>query len=339
MTGSPTLFIHAGPGKTGSTSIQNTCNESIKDLRSQGIAYLGMMLEHCEIDRKRDWQTPSAAAQLFQNTPSRQVEDEIYSVLSNALPRLEANGITKSIWCNESLFFRHMGVIDALRRLQADGIVVKVTICLRRHDSWAQSAYAQWGIRHKTYEGQVWPFERWLKERMPNFAPSLSAWEDGLADDIRLINYHAVDDAVLDFLDWVGASNVVPRADQITPGVTELVSWAVYNSRFDRMVMPIEYQKIANGLEISGQGVPPLDPPEDMLPSEDELRGIQQRFAEDVEALDESLAAHGQPTLSSVRPARANPVPTNWDIIRMLIVAVSSLQEQVDDLKSRLEER
>ncbi len=39
-------------------------------------------------------------------------------------------------------------------------------------------AYAQWGLKHKTYAGPLQPFERWIETKTATFATRLRPWLD-----------------------------------------------------------------------------------------------------------------------------------------------------------------
>src|SRR5437667_280063 len=58
----------------------------------------------------------------------------------------------------------------------ADRVQLEIVAYLRRQDRWAVSAYKQWGIKHKTYEGPVQPFTKWFNPEECDYLTVLNRW-------------------------------------------------------------------------------------------------------------------------------------------------------------------
>ena len=55
------------------------------------------------------------------------------------------------IWSNETFLGNDAIVFPAVQRLTEAGVgALRIVAYVRRPDAWAQSAYLQWGIKHKT---------------------------------------------------------------------------------------------------------------------------------------------------------------------------------------------
>src|SRR3546814_15994242 len=102
------------------------------------------------------------------------------------------------LWSNESFFDRNAQILEAFALLR-DELDVTVVAYIRRHDSWARSAYMQWGLKHKTYTGRLKSFREWAIGGAPKFAEKLQAFNHLGVSKIILRNLDAVDDSVTDF--------------------------------------------------------------------------------------------------------------------------------------------
>lgn len=330
------LIVHIGDGKTGSTSIQRTLDAGRAELSRQSIAYLGRTLEHCTSTEPFGWQTPEGAARLLHQMDPETAADQIFEVLAADLETLDGAGVRTAIWSNEALCARHEAPIRALTRLQEAGVRLRVVLYVRRHDHWARSAYAQWGVRHKSYLGQVKSFKDWIAERPVAIAGKLRRWDDAMGDVLDIRNFHGVGDVVGDFLSLAGARDIDTVQAYETPPPAVLAAWAVYNSQSENEVLPDRFARLLNPSGLLHETPVNLPEPADLMPSAEDLAQLLEASGDDLAAVNAALRARGQDDLDGVPPAKGTAPPGTWEMLQLTLQMVFSLQEQVLQLKRQL---
>lgn len=331
------LIVHIGQGKTGSTSIQHALNSNLDALKSQGIHYLGHMLENGGTKQKQSWQHPGGVWQLLHQMPDETVTDQVAKVLGETLDHLSETGTKVAVWSNEALFQRRLGVAPALVKLRAAGRPISVVAYLRRHDSWAQSAYAQWGIKHKTNTGPVRSFRDWIIDNPVRFAEPLDYWNQQLGQDFQIVNFDKTDNVTEDFLSRIGATGIAAHRVYETPSTDVLSAWAVHNSRFPTETLPGSFMRILNASGVLNEPAPDVADPKDLLPSADDLADVLTDASEDFDRVNALLAKKGQPQFDKAAPAKPKAAPTDWEMTKLLMTMVSSQQEQIIRLRKRVE--
>ena len=332
------LIVHIGQGKTGSTAIQHTLRERSDELKNQGIHYLGHMLEHAGADVPKHWQDVGGIQRLLYDMADEDVTDEVFGVLSAALERLNDAGIHTAIWSNEALFQRSRGVGPALAKLRDAGWSVDIIVYLRRHDKWAQSAYAQWGIKHKFYDGPALSFRDWLKLRPVHFAGELEYWHKTHGAFLTPVNFDEIDDVVADFSLRIGAKVMSAERIYETPTNDILAAWAVHNSRFENETLPGSYMRILNAVNLLHQPVANVPEPEKLFPNDDDLQHVLTVAEGDIERVNAILRENGVSEFTDKTGVKAKAPPSEWDMIKMLITMTSSQQEQIIRLRKRIED-
>lgn len=338
MTGRAELVVHIGTGKAGSTAIQRVLEEERARLAEQGIGWLGRLLEHAPGEERAGWQRPGGDAALFHGLPPERAAAEIHTVLSGALETAAARGMNRLVWSHEAIFARREGVAPALTRLAAEGWPVRAVVYLRRHDRWAQSAYAQWGLRHKSYEGPVRPFSDWIAERPPRFAAPLRFWAETLGTGLEPVNLDVAGDAAADVVTRIGAVGIAGRRVYKTPAPAALLAQAIHNGRFPGEVTPDRFQRLGHALGRECFDASPLPEPAALFPTAADLAEVRAEAADDIAEVNAILARYAAPPLSFEPPAPGAPPPSDWETTQVLFRMVLSLQEQVIRLRRRLDE-
>lgn len=332
------LIVHIGNGKTGTTSIQNSLNDYQSDLNAAGFYYLGRTLEHGLNDQPANWQSPNGAELLLHQMPEDQVEGEVLKVLRSSLERLKDREYHTAIWSNEALFARHFGVIPALRKLQTEGVDVQIVLYLRRHDKWAKSAYAQWGIRHKSYQGPVLGFKDWLAKRPVRFGPNLRVWNDAFGVQLNLRNFDEISDVSEDFFTQLGLPGQEHARVYETPSVDALIAQALFNDRFPGVVYPDQYRA---ALRTSG-----LKPPskagaekfQTLLPTAQDLNDALNGARSDLDFVNDVLRQKGQPVFSTDPVTKGAGQADPWTLLVFLMQSNFTLAEQVARLEKEITE-
>lgn len=329
------LIVHIGDGKTGTSSIQKTLGDNSDALDQQGIRYLGYALERCETPRY-EWQHPGAVNALLAADQLERRHMELFEVLRDEMALLAERGIPRAVWSNEALFLQNATAVHALKRLEETGVRVRLICYVRRHDQWAKSAYAQWGIKHKTYTGPVMPFSDWVKSRSLVFAPAVLVWETHFGKEFNLRNFDVIGDVSADFLAQIGAAGITPLRVYETPAPELLALWTYFNSQHDGEMLPNAFERMMrrNGVNIDNLvAIPPI---EQFLPTDADLADLLRRSRDDIEEVNTVLESKGQPGFAlGSRPQK--PIESMpWNVDQILWQLILSLQQQVDVLQDRV---
>ncbi|MEP5625277.1 MAG: hypothetical protein ABJP82_22120, partial [Hyphomicrobiales bacterium] len=78
MQTTPTLVLHIGAGKTGSTSIQFTLRQAAEKLAKQHTFYAGLMLEKLPVATQYSWCVEGAPHRYFQESDLKGSNEEVY---------------------------------------------------------------------------------------------------------------------------------------------------------------------------------------------------------------------------------------------------------------------
>ncbi|WP_417270027.1 hypothetical protein [Celeribacter sp.] len=140
------LTIHVGMGKTGTSALQKFLLKETGFLKRSGIHYLGRFLEHIDgfdgLIGPGEVNTPAALAVGL-------AELETFAAKSEA---------SHFIWSNEVLAQARnapdtSAVIGAYAKESTVFDEVEILLVFRRQDEWIESAYRQWGLKHKLHVG------------------------------------------------------------------------------------------------------------------------------------------------------------------------------------------
>lgn len=293
-------IIHVGAGKTGSSSIQSLLSSSKDEMKSQGFAYLGRMLEvYVDLqDLPRDsWQFNSGWPAWL---ASKGAATEAFVLrLHEQLDRLEKEGLHTVIISNEGLLDHVSAFRLIVKALAMRGIEVDILAVLRRHYEWAFSAYLQWGIRHKTFPGRTLSFRQWVSRRKPQFGKSLVAWRDcpGVSR-LKLINYSAVPDVIPVFLDRIQLqlpySRKKTRVNEAASAM-EAFLLAIYNDHREGCVLPRETMGVLSRLKSQDHVMRHDSNHNWSETSEEDIHHVIELCRHDLNAVNELLRANGQP--------------------------------------------
>lgn len=306
------LIFHIGAGKTGSSSIQQTLNNSKDVLEENGICYSGLLFE--KIDMKLyPWQN-TADLEKFHTFSLEKTEKELLDLLKNVSQTYAQKNIHTLIWSNESFFGRMHKVLPVLKKFEKEGHEVEIISYVRRHDSWARSAYVQWGIKHKTYLGRMIPFSTWIKERIPNFSHGLNEVLTIFPDNFIIRNMDGVKDVVTDFLSVCKLEDLPIRhiRDNDAPGNEELLLRAVFNDQFSGQVLPKRFDDVVgNKTDFTTSQESYLS---ELLPSHQEITDLIAVCREDRDRVNTLLKDQGQVTIDET-PLQEKNYTINQEIL------------------------
>lgn len=332
------LIVHVGHGKTGSSSIQQSLKVVRDRLGQQGVHYLGLMLEYAQTEQRKPWQSESGSGLFFDQMDAEQASAELLAVLESEVEQLRTAGIKRAIWSNEWLLERSQRVLPVLKALEERGLEIEIQCYVRRHDKWIQSAYAQWGLKHKSYTGQVRAFENWLPvfgSRDFRFAPAISLW-DTFGDNLRLFNFDAVDDVVQHFLSVNKITEIESKTENVSPDPVTMCAQAVFNSMKQDEVLPSAYATIERLLRRHEQIISYTPPLNELFPSADALASLVRERADDIAKVNVLLAKSGEPLLSFESPPKLATHPSSWEVDRHLYKLVFALNEEINQMRHQI---
>ncbi|MGG7565647.1 hypothetical protein ACQ5SO_05730 [Rhodovulum sp. DZ06] len=296
------LIIHAGLGKTGTTALQTWLSRA-QGLAARGILHAGIELQGLP-GRMR---LPGQGAVGDPGLLARGLEK-----IEAAAARPEVDAI---VWSNESIGMSHnragiAAALDAFLAGSAHVDALEIVLVLRRQDEWIESAYRQWGLRHKMRKGYGVPTPRQYlagAQGLLDYRGLWRLWSRVGGAAVRVISY---DDVMAgggmapvfarEVLGIDAADHPVPGgpADgrvHVSPGPALSYFHALYNAGRPGPVPPEEF-----GALIEACALPELAPPGAAFFGKAIRREILRRHAADNDALAQE--ALGRPHLFADRP-------------------------------------
>ena len=331
----PLLIVHIGMGKTGSSSIQKTLAGATEVLARQHALYVGLNFERSTY-LKYSWQKAQGWPELFEKEDTK-FHTELKDVLLYTLKEAKDNNISTLIWSNESLFSANQKVIPVLLELQkSENIDITIISYVRRHDSWAQSAYVQWGIKHKTYRGELKPFREWINKGRLNYSASTNAWAENFID-FQLINFDKAGNIVKALFDAAGLdySHIHERRDNESPNITALTLWAMFNDLSHEPVLPHALEGLLKRSGVLDKSPRSLDI-KDLLPNQQDLEHVRKISKDDRDNINQILKKCGQPSIEVDNSKPKNSHIDHWQIHSALLMMIVDLNKQVNVLKRQI---
>lgn len=333
------LIVHIGAGKTGSTAIQFSLRDVGADvLASQGTTYAGLMLESLPGGSDHDWCEHGAPQKFFQARETERTDEEVYQFLSATLKRLKAQGQRQLVWSNEAFLVQNARIIPILQRLSRDGVPLRVVAYVRRHDARARSAYVEFGIKSKRYKGDLKTFGEWVDSNTVTYSENLALWQAAFPDALRLYNFDAAGDVGAHFCDQIGLKDIPSVRANESPSKALLAVWSVFNGDNPDPTWANDFRRMARPLKLNRDDTRPVPPLDELMPDADDLRALQDRCADDLEAVNAILARQGQPLMEFGEPKARDEGVSSWEMDRTLLRMVFSLQRQVQQLKREIRE-
>ena len=287
-----TLIVHIGAGKTGTSSIQASLKENSKLLKQHRIKYSGMLFEYSQ--RLHYWQHPNFSEDILK-FPVEKLKQELLEIMRKEL--VEDESVDTLVWSNEWLFGRHNFFIPALSALEGLGCDVKIICYLREHGSWSKSAYVQWGIKHKTYSGEIKTYREYFDARPVCFMAAVKPWIDAFGRNVELKNYEYRGDVVSDFFKGLGINNEISSSrinEQL--GAEELLTRAVFNNLIDSDAHPSDFLKAFDRDDFKDiQGAESWL--NSCLPNSEDIDWLRDQTSQDLNQINQLLQSMGEPHL------------------------------------------
>lgn len=297
------LIIHIGTGKTGSTAIQAALGRHAEELRAHHMFYWGLNLERAAPAPLFAWQTQYGIG-ILQRTKPDEARKQLNEALRAAIEGLPEDGVV--IWSNESIYERPQVYLPVIKSLSADYVLdLKVVCFARNHRAYIDSAYKQWGIKHKTYRGPIQSFEGWTQRNVDflSYGRKISTWDSQLQERFQLINYDSIGDVLQCFLALLPAqaSAIVAtsgRRSNPSPNRSLLTFFALFNNQSPHPVPPREAEEIIRRYHLQDSNHQLIDL-SDLHPDAQLLDAAEALLSEDIARMNSLMSKHHQPLLAA----------------------------------------
>ena len=324
------FIIHAGMSKTGSSSIQAALKLSTNILKKNHKKYLGLMFE--EVDgEKHPWQTPHGW-QKFKTGNKEEVNQQLTNILLR-LHKETKKDIDTFIWSNEGIISDIGYFYDAICNV-SDYYDFQVVAYIRGPDTWGLSAYLQWGIKHKCYEGPVKSFRQWAQERKYRFGRKMQKCMEQY-HDVKFYNFDSIDDITSHFFRVVlgidDSGIDYPKVNTtVSPALLSL--WAYYNSWNDGEVRAAEFARILSNSGMLDKPVPVIDF-NDLMPGKKDMDNYVKQSAKELILVNQILKSMGQEEIKlSQKPLEEFSV-NQEQLNLVLIKIIGSLYDRIETLE------
>jgi hypothetical protein len=336
------LIVHIGTGKTGSTSLQKHLLASRAKLAGQKCIYLGINLEH--IKDKRDaftWQRPGGIGNL-QRLSTEEAVNQLKSALSHLAPL--ASSYSAAIWSNESIYERPDVYIPVLKWLEKSyGFNLKIIAYARNHVSYIQSAYQQWGIRHKTYNGKIKGFTEWVNDNRVflEYAKKLESWRARFSDQLAIVDYDSINDVVADFyhqieiIDLASKTLAAANANTSEPPLINAF-YAIHNNLHEQPITPNHARLILEKNHVLQKQLEKLDIAS-IFPSAEQVDSICTQFADDINRLNHLLGRNisSDAIYSTDTPKSLSRDDIVTGLLSILLAIIKGQEERIERLEGK----
>ncbi|AHI98212.1 hypothetical protein ACEV9E_10610 [Vibrio parahaemolyticus] len=330
-----TLYVHIGTGKTGSTTIQSSLLENDLILQQEGVKYLGLMLDKGH-SHQFDWQIPGGFS-LFMQLEQQEKNNQLVKVLTDECRYWSEHGCNKLVWSHEAIFNSPDAFSPALQALEQLGVKVVPIVYIRNHISWAFSAYKQWGIKHKTYDGQIMTFEEWCNSKSLSFMPYLLPWAERMGGTLKVRNFDKCPSLMDDFNSILELSTKLPESRKnTTPSDSVLSLWASFNNQFDEQVGPGAFYQTLGRLGITEHSNIKGVDYKSCLANEDNVNQLAEMYAHDLEAINYFMDLQGQPLLEHTTKVPTSDLKVE-DSMAVMLTMIVALENQVAALRKHIE--
>lgn len=223
------------------------------------------------------------------------------------------------------MFGRHNSFIPALNAAKGLGCNVTIVCYVREHGSWSRSAYEQWGIKHKTYRGEIKSYREYFEAYPIRFMSSIDPWIKAFDTNVQLRNFDSRGDVVSDFFTELGIDEEFHASrvnEKLSP--EELLARAVFNNLSPPPTSPVEFLRCFRAQKLHTQ-LGSDSWMNRLLPTPDDIEWIRNETSADLSQLNQILTSSGEPPLE-YREVRLSEYRSNQDALNMLLLQLLAIQ-------------
>ena len=198
----PTLYVHIGHSKTGSTTIQQALRDNIDALRNRGLLVADRNLDFPEEGTPVGH--PLEFFERLQKAAPERARAEISSRLDALRHRLAAGRYRGAVISSENLSQSASLFVNVTDKFDLHAIYY-----VRRQDAWIESAWKQWGIKEGLDIGEYAKVA--TGSGRPDFLTAARDWK-GVTTRIHVAPLDGIPDLVGDFWSVLGLADSPPPA-------------------------------------------------------------------------------------------------------------------------------
>lgn len=322
------FIIHAGAGKTGSTSIQAHMLNNLDSYRESGFWYIDLPLGG-SLDSQPV--TPD-------NIESLSIEAR-QSFLAKGLMSIPAswNELKAIVVCREELVDRPKTLSDLVSIASRYGAEAEVVLYVRNPAEFIQSSYFQWGLKHKTYEGRIQKFSDWVgKNDIQTLEKVINIYST--FDNVHIYNYSQHFDVVRHFVkkvlrvENIGGLSFSNVRENNTPPTTELIFRAMFNDFFSNPVDPTVLDVLSSHASSLTKSLLEYD---SLLPNEEDVSNYIEKHRVSIRSINQILNNDGQESLAeNITLMKVGHSNINHDFLYILKL-IATLYFLLYNLKSK----
>ena len=199
-----------------------------------------------------------AGHEMFANSSAETMRRHAETLAAQLGARKARSGADRFIISNEYIF----GLTESGSISLADSfapfineirkhVQVRLIVYVRDPYDWLPSAYNQWGVYHKTAAGPIRPYPVLGRALIGSYA-GLLRWHQHHPDILEVRHFAKSRDVVEDFSSVLGIALDRPKKrDFERVSISESIIRYVYNSRYDRSVLPDQFDTAIAELPLS----------------------------------------------------------------------------------------
>lgn len=243
------VILHIGMGKTGTSSIQAALTQSAPALREQGVEYLGMWFDMID----PAFRGLAGQPNFFRSGPE-EMQAHARRFAAFLAERRRTGGCTRFILSNEGIYGQVRTVLPFLEELRRH-VPLRLVAYVRDPRDWLPSAYSQWSIFHKNYEGPVRPFAEMARQQVKVYS-GFQLWGEAARDILTVRPFLKQKNVVEDFAEVLGISLTPPaNRRQARVEADQAALRIFYNTRLPGNTLPWVFDGAFKGLDLSATPV------------------------------------------------------------------------------------
>ncbi|SNT27766.1 hypothetical protein SAMN05421763_10885 [[Luteovulum] sphaeroides subsp. megalophilum] len=238
------VILHIGMGKTGTSSIQTALEQNADALRRQGVDYLGMWFDMLD----PAFYGLSGQPAFFRSEPP-EMQAHARRFADVLAERERAAGCSRFILSNEGIYGQVLTMLPFVEELRRH-VRLRLLAYVRDPHEWLPSAYSQWSIFHKNYEGPVRPFAEMARQQVKVYS-GFQVWGEAVPDLLTVRPYLKQKNVVEDVAEVLGVA-LAPPAKRRQARVTadEAALRIFYNTRLPGNTLPGIFDGAFEGLNL-----------------------------------------------------------------------------------------
>lgn len=231
------LIVHIGVSGSESSNLHESLITLNKELRAKHVTNWGYSLEKAPI-KEYKWQNLVSNWNDFYSKGNKEIFiNEMRNCLIDNIKRERRQDTKKIVWSNGRIIDLPDLFLPALKGVQ-DLVSLKIICYLDHPSQWANFAYKQWGIKHKTYSGKIKTFDEYFLKNKINHVKKIVPFLKACKGQVEIYNTLAMKESSSSH--FLGLLNVQPSKKVVTSEISneELYLRFLFNNEINDEVLP-----------------------------------------------------------------------------------------------------